>query len=226
MGRQSRQISARRAADPDLQSRPFDQIWHPRTVPGGRGRRGDPDRPERRLPGARGDHGRRNVRRRPEPARLQRPLLGRKTHVSARYHLTHGRRSEDQSSSGIIVSTGAGSAGWPGSVLNGSAGVVEPFAGAKAVAPVREGFRFAYDAQGLCFSVREPFVSKGVGGGDSVGQRPGRREAGGRQPDAAGRCDIQWRSQADYLAFHFGAIASISVAKEKARLVAALGRHW
>ncbi len=69
--------------------------------------------------------------------------IGRKTHVSARYRLTHGRRSEDQSSSGIIVSTGAGSTGWPGSVLNGAAGVVEPFAGAKTVAPVREGFRFA-----------------------------------------------------------------------------------
>jgi hypothetical protein len=35
-------------------------------------------------------------------------FVGRKTHISARYHLTHGRRSENQSSSGIIVSTGGG----------------------------------------------------------------------------------------------------------------------
>ena len=35
-------------------------------------------------------------------------FIGRKTHISARYHLTHGRRSENQSSSGIIVSTGGG----------------------------------------------------------------------------------------------------------------------
>jgi hypothetical protein len=57
-------------------------------------------------------------------------LVGRKTHVSARYHLImHGRRSEDQSSSGIIVSTDAGFTGWLSSVLNGAAGVVEPSPG-------------------------------------------------------------------------------------------------
>ena len=70
-------------------------------------------------------------------------FIGRKTHISARYHLTHGRRSENQSSSGIIVSTGAGSTGWVSSVLNGAAGVVALFAATKAVAPVREGFRLA-----------------------------------------------------------------------------------
>jgi hypothetical protein len=91
-------------------------------------------------------------------------FVGRKTHISARYHLRHGRRSGNQSSSGIIVSTGAGSTGWLSSVLNGAAGVVEPFAGKKAVAPVREGFRFAWDAPRLCFSVREPFVSKASAG--------------------------------------------------------------
>lgn len=41
-------------------------------------------------------------------------------------------RSEDQSSSGVIISTGAGSTGWLSSVFNGAAGVVEPFAGAEA----------------------------------------------------------------------------------------------
>jgi NAD kinase len=56
-------------------------------------------------------------------------FIGRKTHISARYRLTHVQRSENQSSSGIIVSTGAGSTGWLSSVLNGAAGVVEPFAG-------------------------------------------------------------------------------------------------
>jgi hypothetical protein len=92
-------------------------------------------------------------------------FIGKKTHISARYHLTHGQRSENQSSSGIIVSTGAGSTGWLSSVLNGAAGVVEPFAGTKAVGSVREGFRFAWDAPRLCFSVREPFASKASASG-------------------------------------------------------------
>jgi len=36
-------------------------------------------------------------------------FIGRRTHVSARYALRVGDYVEDQSSSGIIVSTGAGS---------------------------------------------------------------------------------------------------------------------
>ena len=36
-------------------------------------------------------------------------LIGHRTHVSARYRLTWHGRTETQSSSGILVSTGAGS---------------------------------------------------------------------------------------------------------------------
>lgn len=148
-------------------------------------------------------------------------FIGRRTHVSARYHLTHGRRSEDQSSSGIIVSTGAGSTGWLSSVLNGAAGVVEPFSGAKAVAPVREGYRFAWDAPRLCFSVREPFVSKASAAGIVWGNvRAGEKlEVVSQMP----RDGVIFSDgvEADYLAFDSGAVASISVADRKAKLVAA-----
>ena len=37
--------------------------------------------------------------------------------------------------------------------------------GKKAVEPVRQGFRFAWDEPRLCFSVREPFVSKASAAG-------------------------------------------------------------
>nr|MBA2364784.1 sugar kinase [Chloroflexia bacterium] len=56
-------------------------------------------------------------------------FIGHRTHQSARYRITHNRRSENHSSSGIIVSTGAGSTGWLSSVLNGAAGVIEAFGG-------------------------------------------------------------------------------------------------
>ena len=148
-------------------------------------------------------------------------FIGRRTHISARYHLTHGRRSEDQSSSGIIVSTGAGSTGWLSSVLNGAAGVVEPFAGARAVAPVREGFRFAWDAPKLCFSVREPFASKASSAGLVWGEVRAREtlEVVSQMPQDG--VIFSDGVEADYLSFDSGAIASISVAEEKARLVAA-----
>ncbi len=148
-------------------------------------------------------------------------FVGRKTHISARYHLTHGQRSENQSSSGIIVSTGAGSSGWLSSVLNGAAGVVEPFAGKKAAAPVREGYRFAWDAPRLCFSVREPFVSKASSAGIVWGNvRAGEKlEVISQMPQDG--VIFSDGVEADYLAFDSGSVASISVAEEKARLVAA-----
>src|SRR5437588_627039 len=52
-------------------------------------------------------------------------FIGQRTHVSARYRLSFQDRGEDHSSSGIIVSTGAGSTGWLRSVLTGAAGIVE-----------------------------------------------------------------------------------------------------
>jgi hypothetical protein len=123
--------------------------------------------------------------------------------------------------SGIIVSTGAGSTGWLSSVLNGAAGVVEPFAGARAVASVREGFRFAWDAPKLCFSVREPFVSKVSSAGIVWGEVRVREtlEVVSQMPQDG--VIFSDGLEADYLSFDSGAVASISVAQEKARLVAA-----
>jgi hypothetical protein len=51
-------------------------------------------------------------------------FVGQKTHASARYRIRFGGREENQSSSGIIVSTGAGSTGWNRSILTGAAGIV------------------------------------------------------------------------------------------------------
>lgn len=147
-------------------------------------------------------------------------FIGRRTHVSARYRLTHGQLSEDQSSSGIIVSTGAGSTGWLSSVLNGAAaGVVESFAGAEAAAPVRQGYRLPWDAPELCFSVREPFVSKTSSAGITWGKvRSGESlEVVSRMPH--GGVIFSDGVEADYLAFDSGAIASITVAQKRARLV-------
>lgn len=56
-------------------------------------------------------------------------FIGRRTHVSARYLLQHGSAAEQQSSSGIIVSTGLGSTGRLRSVLAGAAGITRSAAG-------------------------------------------------------------------------------------------------
>lgn len=84
-------------------------------------------------------------------------FIGQKTHVSARYNLRIGELSENQSSSGIIVSTGAGSTGWLQSVINGAYGIVNNSDENDLTPP---DYRFDWDADYLIYSIREPFVSK------------------------------------------------------------------
>ena len=89
------------------------------------------------------------------------------------------------------------------------------------MASVREGFRFAWDAPRLCFSVREPFVSKTSAAGIVWGNvRAGEKlEVISQMPQDG--VIFSDGVEADYLAFDSGLVASISIAEEKARLVAA-----
>ena len=93
--------------------------------------------------------------------------------------------------------------------------------GKKAVAPVRQGFRFAWDAPRLCFSVREPFVSKASAAGIVWGNLRGgeKREVVSQMPQDG--VNFPDGVEADFLAFDSGTVAGISVAEEKASLVAA-----
>ncbi len=87
-------------------------------------------------------------------------FIGQKTHVSSRYRICQGEKAENQSSSGIIVSTGLGSTGWLKSILAGAAGVAG-FFGTKAAIP--EFRKPAWNADSLYFTVREPFPSQNTG---------------------------------------------------------------
>ena len=85
-------------------------------------------------------------------------FVGPKTHTSARYHIEQAGQGEDQSSSGIIISTGAGSTGWMKSIYAGAAGIIEALGG-KVTLP-DGGSRFDWDADYLVYAVREPWPSK------------------------------------------------------------------
>lgn len=84
-------------------------------------------------------------------------FVGARSHVSARYEIRWQRQVERHSSSGVIVSTGLGSSGWLRSVLTGAAGIAG--ASREEVRRLAEN-GFAWDADYLYFSVREPFPSK------------------------------------------------------------------
>jgi NAD kinase len=85
-------------------------------------------------------------------------FVGPRSHTSARYSVRVGSRSESQSSSGIIVSTGLGSTGWLRSVVAGATGIAAALTG-QAIAATEQR-TFAWNADYLCFSVREPWPSK------------------------------------------------------------------
>lgn len=87
-------------------------------------------------------------------------FIGQKTHVSARYTVRFKDTEENQSSSGIIVSTGTGATGWRKSIITGARSLVagiQPEIAAQIPeidAPVDPG------DPTLTFAVREPFPTK------------------------------------------------------------------
>jgi NAD kinase len=144
-------------------------------------------------------------------------FVGARTHVSARYRIAHGGRSEAQSSSGVIVSTGAGSTGWLSSVFNMAAGVTGFAGGTPGAAK-----RLAWDARELLFVVREPFVSRHSTAGIVAGAiaEGDALEMESRMPE--GGVIFGDGVESDCLAFAAGAVARIGAAAHKTRLV---GRH-
>jgi hypothetical protein len=84
-------------------------------------------------------------------------FIGRRTHVSARYTIEHQDKSERQSTSGIIVSTGTGSTGWLMSFKTWTESITEHDSEYPFPVPFDRG------EDHLIFNVREPFPSKVTG---------------------------------------------------------------
>ena len=143
-------------------------------------------------------------------------FVGASTHVSARYRIRFGEKRENHSSSGIIVSTGAGSTGWLSSIFNETSGILS-FLGSAPVKPIR----MEWEEERLLFVVREPFVSRhsqaGIVAGTVLPNAPLALES--QMP--TGGVIFSDGVEADHLDFNSGAIANIGIAPEKANLVAA-----
>lgn len=81
--------------------------------------------------------------------------IGNKGHASSRYTISDQRSAEPQSSSGIIISTGAGSTGWMSSIFNMVNGVAQWMGNS-----THDGLKLEIDAHKLLWVVREPFISR------------------------------------------------------------------
>ncbi len=82
-------------------------------------------------------------------------FIGIKNHTSARYHICYNNHVENQSSSGIIVSTGLGMTGWHKSVMAEFRAMAKAF----QLGDVPDVFR-NWDCRELTFQVREPYPSR------------------------------------------------------------------
>ena len=143
-------------------------------------------------------------------------FIGASSHVSARYCLRHKNTVENQSSSGIIVSTGAGSSGWLSSVFNEAAGIIS-FLGGVPPPPVRMG----WEEERLFFVVREPFASLSSQAALVVGAIEGDNRLQVESQMPSGGVIFSDGVEADFLPFNSGTIAGIGLAVEKANLVVA-----
>lgn len=141
-------------------------------------------------------------------------FIGANSHVSARYQITYNNKSEEQSSSGIIVSTQAGATGWLSSVCNMSFGIHNFIEKTNA----KKKYVNLKDNQ-LMFAVREPFASKKTQVEIAAGIITGKSKLIIQSFMPNNGLIFSDGIETDFLNFNSGAIATIGIANEKANLV-------
>lgn len=141
-------------------------------------------------------------------------FIGAASHVSARYEITFNNKTEEHSSSGIIVSTQAGSTGWMSSIFNMSYGVQEFI-----VHQPQRKTQTSLNSNQLLFVVREPFSSRKTQTGIQAGILNENRNLIIESLMPTNGVIFSDGIENDFLKFNSGSIATIGPAKEKAKLV-------
>jgi hypothetical protein len=141
-------------------------------------------------------------------------FIGRRTHVSARYNLKWKNSGESQSSSGVIVATGAGSTGWLSSVFNMMRGV-NAWLGREA--PRQE--KLAWEDRKLVWVVREPFASRFSQAELVAGSMAAGEELILESLMPEGGAIFSDGMEQDFLEFNSGTTARIRVANQQACIV-------
>lgn len=141
-------------------------------------------------------------------------FIGASSHVSARYKISYSKKTEEHSSSGIIVSTQSGSTGWLSSIFNMTFGMhkfIEKNDTKKKIAKLKDNQ--------LMFVVREPFQSKKTQTELTAGILTGQTKLVIESFMPTNGVIFSDGIEADFLNFNSGSIATIGTAQEKAKLV-------
>jgi hypothetical protein len=151
-------------------------------------------------------------------------FIGVRGHTSARYQIRFGGRQENHSSSGIIISTGAGSTGWLSSLFNMAQGMMAGFGAEPGVEPGGQPAALArpvldWEAERLVFVVREPFISKTSGAQIVCGMITPEHALQLESQIPEGGVIFSDGVEADYLSFNAGGLATVGLAQRKTHLV-------
>ena len=147
-------------------------------------------------------------------------FIGAASHVSARYRIRYKNVSEEQSSSGIIVSTKSGSTGWLTSVFNMLSGLQRGLSRkmkSRESPAISKGVALADDE--LFFVVREPFKSRRTGIDLVGGVMNGKEKLHVESFMPTGGIIFSDGIESDFLQFTSGNVAVIGLAAETATLV-------
>jgi len=140
-------------------------------------------------------------------------FIGASSHVSARYKISFNNNIEEQSSSGLIVSTPAGSTGWLSSIFNMAYGVTGMFE--KNLKLKRPKLK---DNE-LLFAVREPFQSIKTQTGITAGIIKNQNSLTIESLMPTNGIIFSDGIETDFLRFNSGSIATIGIAPETAKIV-------
>ena len=140
-------------------------------------------------------------------------FIGASSHISARYKISFNQNTEEHSSSGLIISTPAGSTGWLSSIFNMAYGVASMFE--KNLKPKRPKLK---DNE-LLFAVREPFQSIRTQTGITAGIIKNQNHLTIESLMPTSGVIFSDGIETDFLKFNSGSIANIGIAPETAKIV-------
>lgn len=140
-------------------------------------------------------------------------FIGASSHISARYNISFNQNTEEHSSSGVIVSTPAGSTGWLSSIFNMAYGVTSMFE--RNLKPKQPKLK---DHE-LLFAVREPFQSIRTQIGITAGIIKNHNHLTIESLMPTGGVIFSDGIEKDFLKFNSGSIATIGIAPDTAKIV-------
>jgi NAD kinase len=143
-------------------------------------------------------------------------FIGPRSHISAKYIIKYGEQSERQISSGIIVSTPAGTTGWLSSIFNMTERI---FLNNQDKKELSVSKKLNWEERRMIFIVREPFISKWSSANIVIGEIDDSSclLVESQMPEEG--VIFSDGIEKDYISFNSGCIAKVQLAEKTTKLL-------